>query len=425
MAAVPAPPRAAWVPDWPAARFAFGLGGGGAATAGTGDARRGLAAGAAPACGTALAAFACACGCGAAGPFVGSVPFRVSLPPVGPDVILLLAMRGIMLHPRRARQSIAPPESCGSDMQGEGARSSRSARFSGTAAPPGAHPLPARPVAPYSSRPMAKDIKGQFADDSWRIFRIMAEFVEGFEVMAQVGPAVSLFGSARTKPDDPYYKAAEETARLLAKRKFAVITGGGPGIMEAGNKGAFEAGGVSVGLNITLPQEQEGNRYQTVTLDFHYFYARKVMFVKYADAFVCFPGGYGTLDEFFETLTLIQTLKVEPFPIILYGSDYWGGLVGWMKQTLAPRYIDREDGDIFRLVDEPKEVVRLVRQGVEKPWWKPEAPALKEVAPKPGDRGDSPVTGAQAADTGEGTVYGKRPTRTGKKHAKPERKPQQ
>src|SRR5690606_21514819 len=150
---------------------------------------------------------------------------------------------------------------------------------------------------------------------SWRIFRIMAEFVEGFEMMAPLGPAVSVFGSARTSPQAKYFKECEETSRLLAEAGFAVITGGGPGIMEAGNKGAYEAGGQSVGLNITLPQEQEGNKYQTLSLDFHYFYARKVMFTKYADAFVCFPGGYGTLDEFFETMTLIQTLKIEPFPV--------------------------------------------------------------------------------------------------------------
>src|SRR4051794_16899034 len=207
--------------------------------------------------------------------------------------------------------------------------------------------------------------------DSWRIFRIMSEFVEGFESLAHIGPAVSIFGSARTRPDDPFYKAAEETARLLAKSKFAVITGGGPGVMEAANKGAFEAGGMSVGANITLPQEQEANRYQTISLDFHYFYARKVMFVKYASAFVCFPGGYGTLDEFFETITLIQTMKVEAFPIILYGSDYWAGLVDWMTETLQPRFIDPEDLNIFRVVDEPKDVVRLVKQGVKKHWWWP------------------------------------------------------
>src|SRR5215203_474854 len=170
--------------------------------------------------------------------------------------------------------------------------------------------------------------------DSWRVFRIMSEFVEGFEVMAPVGRAVSIFGSARSKPEDKYYKDAEETGRLLAKKKFAVITGGGPGIMEATNKGAFEAKGTSVGLNITLPQEQEANRYQNVSLDFHYFYARKVMFTKYAAAFICFPGGYGTLDETFEVLTLIQTLKVEPFPIVLYGSEYWRGLGEWINRTL-------------------------------------------------------------------------------------------
>src|SRR3954454_10367818 len=176
--------------------------------------------------------------------------------------------------------------------------------------------------------------------DTWRIFRIMAEFVEGFEVMAPVKKGVSIFGSARTAPSDPYYKAAEETARLLAKAGFSVITGGGPGIMEAANKGAFEAGGTSIGLNIMLPQEQEGNRYQTISLDFHYFYARKVMFTKYANAFVCFPGGYGTLDETFETLTLIQTLKVEAFPIILYGSEYWGGLHEWIDRVVKPSFID-------------------------------------------------------------------------------------
>src|SRR5438045_2245787 len=184
--------------------------------------------------------------------------------------------------------------------------------------------------------------------DTWRIFRIMAEFVEGFEVMAPVKRGVSIFGSARTPPFDPYYKAAEQTARLLAKAGFSIITGGGPGIMEAANKGAYEAGGVSVGLNITLPQEQEANKYQTISLDFHYFYARKVMFTKYATAFICFPGGYGTLDETFETLTLIQTHKVEPFPIILFGSEYWNGVREWIERTLTPKHITPADSDIFR-----------------------------------------------------------------------------
>src|SRR3954467_15724690 len=186
--------------------------------------------------------------------------------------------------------------------------------------------------------------------DSWRIFRIMAEFVEGFESLAGIGPAVTMFGSARTRPDDPYYKAAEDTARRLAKAGFAVITGGGPGLMEAANKGAFEAGGMSVGCNIPLPQEQEGNRYQTIGLDFHYFYARKVMFVKYASAFICFPGGYGTFDEFFEVVTLVQTLKVEAFPIILYGSEYWEGLDRWLRDRVLPGgFVDEEDVDIFKI----------------------------------------------------------------------------
>jgi uncharacterized protein (TIGR00730 family) len=262
--------------------------------------------------------------------------------------------------------------------------------------------------------------------DSWRIFRIMAEFVEGFEVMANVGTGVSLFGSARTKPTDPYYLQAEETARLLAKEGLAVITGGGPGIMEAGNKGAFEAGGTSVGLNITLPQEQEGNRYQTISLDFHYFYARKVMFVKYASAFVCFPGGFGTLDEFFEVLTLVQTLKVEPYPIILYGSGYWSGLVEWLKAQLMPQFIDREDVDIFKVVDDPAEAVRLVKQGIKKPWWKPlDDEAQKVTAAPDAARNAAPIETAASADTGEGTRYGSRPKKTTKKHAKPTVKPEQ
>jgi uncharacterized protein (TIGR00730 family) len=261
--------------------------------------------------------------------------------------------------------------------------------------------------------------------DTWRIFRIMAEFVEGFEVMSQVGTAVSIFGSARTPPHDPYYKAAEATARLLAKHKLGVITGGGPGIMEAANKGAFEAGGVSVGCNITLPQEQEANKYQTLSLDFHYFYARKVMFTKYASAFICFPGGYGTLDEFFETLTLVQTLKVEAFPILLYGSEYWEGLVDWIKKDVRPKYIDPEDVGIFKVVDTPEECVKLVRQGIKKHWWRPLDADLRKV----GGNGESvhkkPVQGSAAGDTGEGTRYGKRPKRPDKKHAQPSRKPQQ
>jgi uncharacterized protein (TIGR00730 family) len=232
-----------------------------------------------------------------------------------------------------------------------------------------------------------------------------------------------MFGSARAKPRDPFYQAAEQTARMLAKEGFAVITGGGPGIMEAGNKGAFEAGGTSIGLNITLPQEQEANRHQTISLDFHYFYARKVMFVKYASAFVCFPGGFGTLDEFFETLTLVQTLKIDPFPIILYGSKFWTGLVDWMRAQLLEKFIDPEDVDIFRIVDEPKEVVKLVTQGIEKPWWQPLDLELTRAVGN--GKGRTPLSGPRTVDTGEGTRYGKRPRHPDKKHIESTRKPQQ
>jgi uncharacterized protein (TIGR00730 family) len=251
--------------------------------------------------------------------------------------------------------------------------------------------------------------------DSWRIFRIMAEFIEGFEAMARVGKAISIFGSARTSPNDRYYKEAEETARLFAKAGFGVITGGGPGIMEAANKGAFEAKGQSVGLNITLPQEQDANRYQTIGLDFHYFYARKVMFVKYSSAFVCFPGGYGTLDEFFETMTLIQTLKVAAFPVVLYGSKHWKGLVDWMRE-LAPDFIDPEDSDIYKLVDDPKECVKLVCDGIKRPWWKPIEDAISKTAAAHKDAGRNPLAGPYAADTGEGTRYGRRAKRPEKDH---------
>ena len=275
--------------------------------------------------------------------------------------------------------------------------------------------------------PASRDIPTGAVDaaDSWRVFRIMSEFVEGFEILAPVRRAVTIFGSARTKPDDPMYRAAEQTARLLAKANFAVITGGGPGIMEAANKGCFEAGGVSAGLNISLPHEQESNLYKTISLDFHYFYARKVMFVKYASAFICFPGGYGTLDEFFETLTLIQTMKVEPFPILLYGSHYWRGLVEWMRATLDPRFIDNEDLDIFRLVDSPQEAVKLVRQGLRKHWWQPEDQSVLQGDGAAKQRARVPLSGAKAASTGEGTRYGKRPRKTEKKHAEASPKPQQ
>jgi uncharacterized protein (TIGR00730 family) len=258
------------------------------------------------------------------------------------------------------------------------------------------------------------------AMDSWRVFRIMAEFVEGFEVMAPVGRAVTIYGSARTKPDEPDYRACEKTARLLAKAGFGVITGGGPGIMEAGNKGAFEAGGTSVGLNITLPHEQEANKYQTISLDFHYFYARKVMLVKYASGFIYFPGGFGTLDEFFETMTLIQTTKMDFYPIVLYGSQYWRGMLDWMSGTLQGRYIDAGDLNIFKLVDSPEEAVAWIRRGLKAPWWKP-----TDVEPPVNGAGRPPIRSiASGADTGEGTRYGRRPRRTDLAHAKPPRRPQ-
>jgi uncharacterized protein (TIGR00730 family) len=205
--------------------------------------------------------------------------------------------------------------------------------------------------------------------ESWRIFRIMAEFVEGFETMGKIGPAVSIFGSARTPPTDPLYKAAEEMARRFSARKLAVISGGGPGIMEAANKGAFEAGGVSIGLNIQLPHEQKPNPFQTIPIDFRYFYARKVMFVKYASAFVCFPGGFGTMDEFWELVTLIQTHKINPVPVVCFGTDYWGDLLKWMKKNLEPRYVSAGDSDIFRLTDSIDETVKWVSAGMETPWW--------------------------------------------------------
>jgi uncharacterized protein (TIGR00730 family) len=260
--------------------------------------------------------------------------------------------------------------------------------------------------------------------DTWRIFRIMSEFVEGFEALQSVSKAVSLFGSARTKPTDPFYKAAEETARLLAKSDFAIITGGGPGIMEAGNKGAYEAGGQSIGLNISLPQEQISNKYQTITLDFHYFYARKVMFVKYSSAFICFPGGFGTLDEFFETVTLVQTMKIDAFPILLYGSTYWNGLVEWMTRTLPPGFIDAEDLGIFRVVDDPKEAAKLIVEGAEKHWWRPGNPNI--AVPNGNTRKKTPmVAGSKSGDTGEGTRYGKRPRRSSSDHAREGGKPTQ
>jgi uncharacterized protein (TIGR00730 family) len=273
--------------------------------------------------------------------------------------------------------------------------------------------------------PLKKELASPNGQDVWRIFRIMAEFVEGFEVMAPVGKAVSIFGSARTRPHDPYYVAAEQTSRLLAQKGFAVITGGGPGIMEAGNKGAYEAGGRSIGLNISLPHEQEANRYQTTSLDFHYFYARKVMFVKYASAFICFPGGYGTLDEFFETLTLIQTLKIEPMPIVLFGKSYWSGLHEWMKRTLTESFVDPEDLEIYRITDSVEQAVRWITAGTQRAWWRPRDQALRPLTAATAELAPPVIADRVGARTGEGTRYGQRPRHLGRRHAKPTAKPQQ
>lgn len=201
------------------------------------------------------------------------------------------------------------------------------------------------------------------SEDPWRVFRIMAEFVEGFEVLSKIGKAVSIFGSSRIKPSNKYYKLAEEIAYLLAKEGYAIITGSGPGIMEATNKGAKRAKGLSIGLNIQLPLEQKPNKYVETLLDFRYFFVRKVMFVKYAKAFVIMPGGYGTLDEFTEAINLIQTQRIPEFPVILFGSEYWEGLLDWLKNTVLKNgNISKEDLNIFTVVDNPKEVVTVIKK---------------------------------------------------------------
>jgi uncharacterized protein (TIGR00730 family) len=198
--------------------------------------------------------------------------------------------------------------------------------------------------------------------DPWRALRILSEFVEGFDAMARVGPAVTIFGSARTATSSPLYEQARTIGRRLAEAGYAVITGGGPGTMEAANRGCREGGGLSVGCNIELPHEQGLNRYVDLGIEFRYFFARKVMFVKYADAFVILPGGFGTLDELFESLTLIQTRKVRNFPVVLVGSAYWAGLIDWVRDTLlANGAIASADLDLLQVTDDPDEVVRIVR----------------------------------------------------------------
>ncbi|MFQ5423800.1 MAG: TIGR00730 family Rossman fold protein [Phycisphaerae bacterium] len=239
--------------------------------------------------------------------------------------------------------------------------------------------------------------------ETWRIFRIMSEFVEGFDTMSQIGMAVSIFGSSRSAPDSSEYRNAERLAGRLAEKGFAVITGGGPGIMEAGNKGAYEAGGTSVGLNITLPQEQEANAYQNASLDFQHFFTRKVMFVKYCVGMVCFPGGFGTMDEFFEAMTLIQTGKSPPHPVVLFDTRFWSPLVEFMHKTLLDGYqtISPEDLEMFKLTDDVDEAVDHLRMCVNR-----SLPGLRqlngpeEAAMPPAER-----------ITGEGTRYGVSPHR--------------
>ena len=224
----------------------------------------------------------------------------------------------------------------------------------------------ARPTEDERLLESVEDIRA-IGKDAWRVFRIMGEFVEGFEEMSQIGPAVSVFGSARTTPDDPIYGLCVETTRRLGEAGFAIVTGGGPGIMEAANQGARLAGARSVGCNIELPFEQRTNPFLDVSIDFRYFFVRKTIFVKYAEAFVIFPGGFGTLDELFEALTLIQTNKVHDFPVILFGSSYWSGLLEWIERTMVEEgKIEREDLGLVLLTDDPSEatdhIVRRHRQ---------------------------------------------------------------
>src|SRR5215212_1404553 len=230
------------------------------------------------------------------------------------------------------------------------------------------HPKDEAPPQGYQATQDERLLQTPHADefthtDTWRVFRIMGEFVEGFDELATVTRGVAVFGSARTPAGDPYYAAAQETAALLAEAGFSVITGGGPGIMEAANRGALDAGGVSIGCNIELPFEQRPNPYQTRSVTFKYFFVRKTMFVKYSRAFVIFPGGYGTLDELFESLTLIQTRKIRNFPVVLFGSKYWGGMMKWVQEIMLPEgKIAADDLRLLHLTDSPSEVVEIVVQ---------------------------------------------------------------
>ena len=212
------------------------------------------------------------------------------------------------------------------------------------------------------SHPKTRPTPSSLGAESWRALRILSEFVEAVDTLNTIGPAVSVFGSARTTVDSRYYDMARECGRMLVERKFAVITGGGPGIMEAANRGAHEAGGTSIGLNIALPFEQTPNPYQNIELEFRYFFIRKVMFVKYALGTIIFPGGFGTLDEVFESLTLMQTLKIRPMPVVLIGRGYWEGLLRWFREVLVAEHhaIDEQDLHLLHLTDDVREAVDLV-----------------------------------------------------------------
>jgi uncharacterized protein (TIGR00730 family) len=218
------------------------------------------------------------------------------------------------------------------------------------------------------------------ATDPWRVMRITGELVAGFDKLAHAGPAITVFGSARITEDDPYYQAAREIGRLLAEQGFAVITGGGPGIMEAANRGAREGGGLSIGCNIQLPHEQGSNPYVDVSMTFQYFFVRKTMFVKYGEGFVIFPGGFGTLDELFEALTLIQTRKVRNFPVILFGTPYWAGLLAWLRDTvLAERKVSPDDLELLIITDSPERAVQAIVDCFNDECWKVQDDAAKRV----------------------------------------------
>ena len=223
----------------------------------------------------------------------------------------------------------------------------------------------------HEDRELLKPGNGLKADftstEPWRVFRIMGEFVEGFEDLSKIGPAVAIFGSSRTGPESTYYKSAVKAGEIIARSGFAVITGGGPGIMEAANYGAYKAGGISVGCNIDLPDEQMSNSYQTISLNFRYFFVRKMMLVKYSVAFLLFPGGFGTMDEFCEALTLVQTGKIENFPVVLFGSDYWGKFVDWMQDSmLVEGCISKKDLKIFTVTDNPEEAAGIIVKSAKK-----------------------------------------------------------